>query len=61
VELLRAGKEWLYLMEKVKTEEVALVKKAIIDKYGFEASEQYCKDLITFIQKIGEISNVKRE
>lgn len=43
-------KEWEHLMEKAKSQEIAQVKKAIIDKYGFEPSEVYCRDLIAFVE-----------
>jgi hypothetical protein len=50
MELLgQPGKEWEHLMRETKKHEVALVKKAIIDKYGFEPSEVYCRDLIAFV------------
>jgi hypothetical protein len=48
--LRQPGKEWEHLLREVEKQEVALVKKAIIDKYGFEPSEVYCRDLIAFVE-----------
>lgn len=55
VVLGQPGKEWKHLMREAKTHEVALVKKAIIDKYGFEPSEVYCRDLVAFIEAMTEL------
>lgn len=30
--------------------EVAKVKAAILDEYGFEPTEEYCRDLIRFVE-----------
>ena len=48
--LLKPGKEWKYVMKETRKRDVSLVKKAIIDKYGFEPSEVYCSDLISFVE-----------
>ena len=56
MELLTGGREWKHLMEKTKSREVAQVKKAIIDKYGFEPSEVYCRDLIAFVEVMAGLS-----
>lgn len=46
------GKEWKHLLSEVDKGEIAIVKKAIIDKYGFEVSEQYCRDFIAFVNRV---------
>lgn len=59
------GKEWEYLMQEVRKKRVALVRAAIIDKYGFCPSEVYCEDLIAFMEALSEpleeAPNVQRE
>lgn len=62
VVLGQPGKEWEHLMQQAKTREVALVKKAIIDKYGFEPSEVYCSDLVAFVEVMtGSLEEVTDE
>lgn len=45
-------KEWVHLLSEAEKGEIALVKRAIIDKYGFEVSEEYCRDFIAFVNRV---------
>lgn len=38
----------------VKSKEVERVKTAIVDKYGFLPTDEYCRDLIAFVEQMAQ-------
>ena len=51
------------LLDVVRAREIENVKQAIMEKYGFEPSSEYCRDLITFLEALEvfkeEVGDVK--
>lgn len=46
------------LIDIASLDSIAKVKAAILKKYGFEATDEYCRDLIAFVK---ELTSVERE
>jgi hypothetical protein len=41
------------IVELVKTQRVEKVRAAIFLKYGFVPTDEYCRDLIAFVEALG--------
>ncbi len=43
------------VVKVVRAMEVDNMQHAIMEKYGFEASKEYCNDLITFLEDLKQV------